>query len=150
MTTAAEAAATGQQPHNIKIKDTSRENEMLIVRETHDLKVDKSEIMITEEQSEDTEKVIWKYVLNDVVNDLEMPAGARIIAIQTVRDEPCLWAIVNPKNKPEIRRFHITGTGIPDKAAFFDNSIYVGTYQVEGGEYVFHVFEDVMVRDFKK
>jgi len=137
---------------NIKLKDTSRQNEM-IVKETHDLKVDKSEIMVTEEQSEeDAEKVIWKFPLLDDTTDvnIEMPAGARIIAIMTQRDAPYLWAIVNPKNKMEVRRFVTTGTGTPEKASFFDNSIYVGSYQVERGRYVFHVFEDVMVRDFKR
>lgn len=82
---------------------------------------------------------IWKYELE--VTDkqwVNMPEGAKILTVQIQNGRPCLWAIVNPKNKPEERVIETYGTGNPFKE--FERS-YIGTYQLQGGSLVFHVFE---------
>ena len=85
-------------------------------------------------------KVIWKYSLNiEGRQVIEMPTGAQIIAVQTQKGMPQIWAIVNPDNRKESRAFCIYGTGhvhddIPGE--------YLGTFQFNDGLLVFRVFEE--------
>ena len=51
-------------------------------------------------------KIIWKF--NVEINDffeIEIPKDAKVLTVQTQRNEPRLWAIVNPFHKKEIRKF---------------------------------------------
>ncbi len=75
----------------------------------------------------------WQFV--------SMPEGAEILCLQMQRETPCLWALVDPAMAPKMRKIHIYGTGhdIPDNL----HRMYVGTFQMEGGMLVFHVFEAV-------
>lgn len=82
---------------------------------------------------------IYKYPL--AVTDrqeLTMPEGAEILTVQTQGGEPMLWARVNRAAPSSVRTFitHGTGHAVDDEAYR-----YVGTYQLHGGELVFHVFE---------
>lgn len=85
---------------------------------------------------------IWKFPFS-VEDRLEisMPRGAEILDIQVQHGRPCMWALVNPEMAIQVRRFHIFGTGhhIPDELR--NKMTYVGTFQIEGGALVFHVFE---------
>jgi hypothetical protein len=73
-----------------------------------------------------------------------MPQDAKILCVQTQNDMPCIWAIVNEEAEPrENRLFHIYGTGHEIKN--LENKKYVGTYQLQGGVLVFHVFEIINV-----
>lgn len=88
-------------------------------------------------------KTIYKFPLlpSGEKTRIAMPQGASILALQVQRDTPCIWALVDPKASPVERTFHIAGTGhrLPD---LFDNGDgYVGTFQVEGGQFVFHLFD---------
>lgn len=49
-----------------------------------------------------------------------------------------LWALVDPQADTTVRRFAVHGTGHPGVDA---TGTYVGTYQLAGGQLVFHVFE---------
>lgn len=87
-------------------------------------------------------KTIHKFPLK--VTDrqtLVLPLGARILTVQAQRETPCIWAEVDAgKNVfTEQRTFLTFGTGhdMPDLVAK-----YVGTYQLKGGELVFHVYEE--------
>lgn len=88
---------------------------------------------------------IWKYpipVQDDI--QIEMPKGARVLTVQRQGDlpefgGPCLWALVNPEAKKEIRQFRLAGTGHPIDHA--EKLTYIGTFQMEGGALVFHLFE---------
>lgn len=83
---------------------------------------------------------VWKYDLpvdDDV--DLEMPAGATILAVQTQGGAPRLWALVDPLAPKETRRFRVAGTGHAILDA--DRLTYVGTFQLVAGAFVGHVFE---------
>ena len=86
---------------------------------------------------------IWKYKL-DQTGKIEMPTDAEILCIQVQRGEPHIWALVNPENKLETRKFKVYGTGHPCPE---DPGIYVGTFQLNDielgtGCMVLHVFED--------
>lgn len=90
-------------------------------------------------------KTIWEFVIatTDEVQ-VSMPCGARILCVQTQENadadhvDVCLWALVDPTAKTEVRTFQIVGTGHPIN---FDESDYIGTYQLMAGRLVFHVFE---------
>jgi hypothetical protein len=73
---------------------------------------------------------------------IEMPANARILAVQTQCEQPCMWCIVDVSAPTAARLFRVYATGEPiqdlgqGKAA-----VYIGTYQLGGGVLIFHVFE---------
>lgn len=86
---------------------------------------------------------IWKFPLEiDDKSTLEMPRGAKILCLQVQKGRPCIWAIVEVNEPLVTRRFSTYGTGqnVPYPAQLRN---YVGTYQLDAGSLVFHVFEDV-------
>lgn len=81
---------------------------------------------------------IWKWELNGGRTEIVMPKGSNILTVQMQRDSPCVWAMVDPKEKEtEIKTFTIVGTGhqIPWEAGW-----YLGTFQILDGPLVFHAF----------
>lgn len=85
-------------------------------------------------------KSIWKFPLG--ITDSQhvlMPTGARILCVQSQRDTPCLWALVDTDVARVGRMIHMRGTG--HNAEDVQHLPYVGTFQVEGGSLVFHVFD---------
>lgn len=83
---------------------------------------------------------VYKYpfVITDHV-EIIMPAAAKILTVQMQADSPCIWALVTPDLPAVIvRRFRLAGTGheLPDNIG-----AHVGTFQMEGGALVFHLFE---------
>lgn len=82
---------------------------------------------------------IWKYELEVTYQQLiEMPAGAETLCVQLQHGTPCLWARVDPGAEKIKRRIITHGTGHPVPDTTGD---YIGTYQMQGGALVFHVFE---------
>ncbi len=79
---------------------------------------------------------VWKYLLSHYDEIIMMPRGAVVLCVQTQRGQPCLWVKVNPKLELEGRHFLTFGTGHPNV-----EGNYIGTYQVEAGQFVFHIFE---------
>lgn len=82
---------------------------------------------------------IWKWPL--VLADrqvIEVPAGARLLAVQVQRGSPQVWALCDPEKPKEPRGLAMYGTGHPVPA---DPGRYLGTFQIDGGQFVFHVFE---------
>lgn len=83
-------------------------------------------------------QTIFKYpllILDE--QQVEMPIGAGIMTVQMQNGQPCLWALVDTRNSPEIRKILIRGTGHPA----VDVGRYISTFQMKGGELVFHAFE---------
>lgn len=82
--------------------------------------------------------VIWKWVipLASGVFASEMPVGAEILSVQTQNSEGVMWARVDPQAPTATRLFRIAVTGgdCPDGS-------YVGTYQLDAGAFVAHLFE---------
>ncbi len=69
---------------------------------------------------------------------VDMPAGAKVLCVQTQGSAVMLWAIVDPGAPTMPRRFALRGTGhpLPD----FPGR-YVGTFQMYSGGFVGHLFE---------
>lgn len=86
-------------------------------------------------------KTIWKFPLEVVDEQLvDMPEGSEILAVQVQLGVPCLWAAVTPDAAKVKRCIATYGTGHPMKSRAADQ--YVGSYQLQGGALVFHVYGD--------
>ena len=83
---------------------------------------------------------IYKYPLEPGRTEIPMPLGAQVLTVQMQNGTPCLWAKVGQEPRPAgLRIFDVYGTGhtMPDDPRL----IYVGTFQMDGGALVWHVFE---------
>jgi hypothetical protein len=82
---------------------------------------------------------IYKYELQvEDQQSIEMPKGAQIISISSQFGIPCIWAIVDENAKKESRIFHTYGTG---QTFYPKGATFVGTYFLNGGAIVYHVFD---------
>ena len=86
-------------------------------------------------------KRVYKYVvyMGDYMN-VELPEGAEILTVQAQYDEPHIWALVNPDAPMVTRKFRLLGTGHPTEDDVSQDN-YIGTFQLNGGGLVFHLFE---------
>lgn len=68
---------------------------------------------------------------------LEIPEGAEFLSLQTQSGSPQMWFKVDELAAKQRRRFSVVGTGhyVAPSANF------LGTFQLDGGALVFHVFE---------
>lgn len=85
-------------------------------------------------------KTIWKYpfTVRGVV-ECQMPQGAAVLSVQMQHNQPTMWAVVNDENPLVQRRFRIYGTG--HEIDRYDTCTeFVGTFQMAGGDLVFHMF----------
>jgi hypothetical protein len=92
---------------------------------------------------------IWKFPLQLTDRqEIEMPEGAVILSVQVQRSQVCLWALVEPGASKVKRQFRIHGTGhdVPD----VDKLDFIGTIQNNGGDLVFHVFEEFPTSDLSQ
>ena len=89
-------------------------------------------------------KKVFKYELRVASrSSINMPKGAEILTAQVQFDTPCIWALVNPDTPTEERFFRVFGTGHQIQYDMGIEFKYIGTFQVDGGSYVFHVFEEL-------
>lgn len=81
-------------------------------------------------------KAIWKFPLEILdLQEIAIPKGAIVRAIQVQDGRPCLWAEVDSEAPKITHEFRTYGTGHPMDT---DWPFYLGTYQV--GALVFHVY----------
>ncbi len=88
-------------------------------------------------------KAIWKYPLKSMeIQMIEMPLGAKILTVQVQHKKVCLWCLVNPNDNAMItkREIHIVGTGHDLDWSGLQTD-YIGSYQLQEGRFVGHVFE---------
>lgn len=85
-------------------------------------------------------KKIWKYSMAGPDCKFTMPKGAEILTVQIQYGIPQIWALVNPDADLEVRHlvFYGTGHGCPDNPGK-----YIGTFQINAGSLIFHVFEEI-------
>lgn len=71
---------------------------------------------------------------------LDMPEDAEILSVQLQRGEPMLWALIDTAKTLRRRRFVLVMTG---ERAYdhVGSSTHRGTLQLQGGEFVLHLFE---------
>ena len=83
--------------------------------------------------------MIYKYPLAPGHTELRMPKGAQVLTVQLQNGNPCMWVKVDPGAEQEDRAFDVYGTGhdMPDDPRM----IYVGTFQMDRGALVWHVFD---------
>jgi len=72
---------------------------------------------------------------------LELPKNAKILAVQIQRGAPQLWAMVDSETEKEARHFRLSETGHPLGEDYLRIINYIGTFQMENGALVFHLFE---------
>jgi hypothetical protein len=82
---------------------------------------------------------IWKFPVR--VTDLQtigMPLGAKILSIDVQKEIVCIWALCDEKAEIAKRTIRIYGTG---HAIYSDPGTFIGTFQMNGGNLVFHAFD---------
>lgn len=73
--------------------------------------------------------------------EIVMPQNSLILSVQTQREQPQLWALTNPEAPPESRYFAVFGTG-EDMPVLGEVTInFIGTFQLNGGDFIGHLFE---------
>lgn len=68
---------------------------------------------------------------------LNIPDGFECLSVQVQGSTPYLWVLVDTSRPPKLQRFCVAGTGHP---VTIDDLKFVGTFQLDGGRLVFHVF----------
>ncbi len=87
-------------------------------------------------------KSIFKFNLETTDSQtVLMPKGAEILTIQNQHEDAELWALVDPNAPLEERIIEIFGTGHTVHCDMGVERKYIATYQLSGGNYVFHAFE---------
>ena len=83
-------------------------------------------------------KTVYKYPVpfGDTV-EVEIPVFAKFLKLDVQHGFQYLWALVDTDEAPARRTFHWRGTGHDCS----DVGHYVGTVMVQGGAFVFHLFE---------
>lgn len=83
-------------------------------------------------------KTIFKYRLELADSQvLRLPKGAKLLTVQIQHGAPHVWAEVDDTQELEDMGVWIFGTGHPLSA---EGLTYLGTYQLYGGQLVFHVY----------
>lgn len=89
-------------------------------------------------------KSVWKYELEVVGRQyVDMPEGSVILTVQDQYGKPCIWVEVDTKASLNKRVFETFGTGHPINEDLSIERKYIGTYQLEGGSFIGHVYEKV-------
>lgn len=83
---------------------------------------------------------IWKQTL-DICDQqfIEVPEGAELLTVQVQHGQPQLWFKCDNKTPKIYQHIRIYGTGNPISNSSNDEK-YLATFQIEGGQLVFHVF----------
>ena len=85
---------------------------------------------------------VFKYELDPSTQKLELPVAAQVLTVQVQNGCPYIWALVDETlTTTETRYFPIYGTGHRMRSG---PRTYVGTFQLESGALVFHVFEETL------
>lgn len=84
---------------------------------------------------------VFKYLLPVFTHsEIQMPEGAKILHVAVQAGYPFIWALVNPDAPLKTRSFDVYATGHEIINPAFTRK-FIGTFFVNGGEFVFHVFE---------
>lgn len=82
---------------------------------------------------------IYKYPLQVTSEQtIDLPIGAKLLTVQTQNSTPCLWAMIRTSDYTKKIKVFTFGAGHPIPFEFQGD--YLGTYQLEDGRLVFHVF----------
>ena len=86
-------------------------------------------------------KTIFKYpVPMEDEFEIMLPRGTEILSVQVQRGKPYFWALVDQdEKKSAYRKFRLAGTGHP--IDWNNDYRFIGTFQLDGGNLIFHLFE---------
>jgi len=84
--------------------------------------------------------VIHKFAVTPGPFKLTLPKRARVLTVQMQYDQPQMWALLDQNDFKVERSFAIVPTGAGVDATY-DDLAYVGTFQMQGGALVWHLFE---------
>ena len=82
----------------------------------------------------------WTLAMQDR-QEIEVPKGSRFLTVQTQHGEPEVWGICDPEKEKVVQVVHMLGTGhqmLKEK-----NLVYLNSFQMDNGRFVFHVFMEV-------
>ena len=85
---------------------------------------------------------VWKYPIpaKDCFK-LSLPIGAMPLAVQVQRGKPQVWVLLEESETVYVDRiFRLVGTGHPISEGLHHLQ-YIDTFQLAGGNLIFHVFE---------
>ena len=83
---------------------------------------------------------IYKYpVWIADAQEINLPLGAKVLTVQAQGEAAYIWVLVDTEVETRPRRFLLRGTGHPMNGATAEH--YIGTFQLRGGDLVFHLFE---------
>jgi hypothetical protein len=85
-------------------------------------------------------RVVWKYTLGETASAVAMPRGAEVLHVAEQHGVFCIWVLVDPMGPVCTRAFRITGTG-HEMTDWSPDWKFVGTFLVQGGYFVFHVWD---------
>jgi hypothetical protein len=84
---------------------------------------------------------IFKYEIPiDDYFEIEMPENAKILSVQMQMEMPHIWALVDPTNFKNFRKFRLAGTGHPINHPV-EQLDFIGAFQMHAGSLIFHLFE---------
>jgi len=87
-------------------------------------------------------ETIWKFELKLTDKQfINLPKGAELLSVQNQNERACLWGLVKPNEEKEERCFEIFGTGHEIHSDMGVDRKYIGTFQMQNGGLVFHLFE---------
>lgn len=83
-------------------------------------------------------KTVYKTELEATTTYVVLPANSSPVCLQMQQEIPCIWWQV-PDTEAVLKRFEvfIFGTGNPQPTQALN---YIGTFQLEEGSLVFHVY----------
>jgi hypothetical protein len=85
-------------------------------------------------------KKVYKYPLQPTDKQMiPLPKDAKIIHLDVQRGIPCIWALVDPDLPLEPIMIYTYGTGHEINE---EGLLYIGSYQLLGGDIVFHAFRE--------
>ncbi len=85
-------------------------------------------------------KAVWKFPIQVADEQIiNIPLGATLLTVQVCRGEVCIWALVDTAEKPSSVKIITHGTGHPADDVW-NAANYIGTYQIQQGEFVGHVW----------
>lgn len=84
-------------------------------------------------------KTIFKYELSPLLTELDVPKDSKVLSLQTQHGIPCIWLLVDPSKENTKLKLTVVGTG---NQICVENKSYVGTFQMDDGFLVLHVFLD--------
>lgn len=86
--------------------------------------------------------VIYKYPVVPGLFEVELSRNSRVLSVGVQNDKPMMWVLVDTLDKRiEKRKFIVIGTGHETDELRDCRFGFVGTFQLDGGALVFHLFE---------